>query len=515
MKYRFKTPAYSHQVKALKKLISNGDGGELFCDPRTGKTKIAIDYVSMLAQKRLIDKVIVVCPNRVMGTWIEQIHQHCPISVHTTIWDKDARSRTIRGRRVHTGPDPVRGAYDLHVVIVNYEAFSTPGRRTPSGRRSRTSGRFKNRDLLRKWMHSTDRHTCMILDESHRIASASGRASNTIVSMQGDAQYKLLMTGTPVTKATKVHDLYMQYKFRDPSKFADLPTLDEFKNYYGRWIHKNGYPQWVKAKNQDNLQQRLHTTAVVVRRDECFDLPPKQNILKSIPLTSSAQAYDDMAAEMVAKIIRAREEHTVEASIKLVQGLRLRQLTGGVAKTDEGRLIRIGSEKLIELRNDLEAANEHDEKVVIAAQFRADLTSIERVARREFKLPVFILKGGITRDEGDRAVREFRRHEGAGVFIVQPQSGSEGIDLSSSAHLIWFSLTPSFVKYTQMSDRIALSRTSTTFTYYLAKNTIDEVLFDTLQHDGEVARAILDSPEQLLRDPAQMARVEEYLREYS
>lgn len=504
--YKFKTKPYRHQVKALRKLIKNGYGGELFMDPRTGKSKTAVDYGSMLATKGRIDKIVIVCPARVMHVWIEQFHKHCPLIYHTTIWDAKERRKGP--------PPPVRGSYDLHVVIVNYDAFSTPGRRLKSGRRSKANGRFKTRQNLRKWMHSTDKRTLMILDESHRIASPSGSAANMIVSMHRDAYYRLILTGTPVTKAKKAHDLYMQYKFVNPSKFPELQTADDFKNAFGRWIHDNGYPQWIGPKNHALLQRRIHETGVVVKRDECFDLPPRQTIIRRIPLTSSASAYDQMAAEMVAKIIKARETHTVEASIKLVQGLRLRQITGGVATTDEGKLIRIGREKLNALKDELEAAAEHDEKVVIAAQFRADLVSIERMARREFGLPTFVLKGGISLEQSARDIREFERHDGAAVFVVQPQSGSEGIDLSTSAHLIWYSLTPSWVKYTQMNDRIALSRKSTSFTYLLAENTVDEVLYETLQVDGQVARAILEKPQQLLRNPDQMQDVEKLLNEW-
>jgi SNF2 family DNA or RNA helicase len=535
--YKFKTKPYRHQVKALRKLMKNGYGGELFMDPRTGKSKTAVDYGSMLATKGRIDKIVIICPARVMHVWIEQFHKHCPLIYHTTIWDAKERRKGP--------PPPVRGSYDLNVVIVNYEAFATPGKRLKSGRRSKATGRFKNRQNLRKWMHSTDKRTLMILDESHRIASPSGSAANMIVSMHQDAYYRLILTGTPVTKAKKAHDLYMQYKFANPAKFPELGTADEFKNAFGRWIHDNGYPQWIGPKNQQLLQRRIHETGVVVKRDDCFDLPPKQIFLRKIPLTSSASAYDQMATNMVATITRVNrrrseilsaieeaqaaedkdlvkelreqlkdEVHTVEASIKLVQGLRLRQITGGVATTDEGKLIRIGREKLNALKDEFEAAAEHDEKVIVAAQFRADLASIERMAKREFGLRTFVLKGGIPIDQSARDIREFERHDGAAVFVVQPQSGSEGIDLSTSAHLIWYSLTPSWVKYTQMNDRIALSRNSTSFTYLLGENTVDEVLYDTLQLDGQVARAILEKPQQLLRNPDQMQDVEKLLNEW-
>lgn len=508
MKYVFRTKPYRHQVKALKKLIANGYGGELFMEPRVGKSKVTVDYSCMLAQKGLIDKVIIVCPARVMHVWVQQYHQHAPLIVQTTVWDKNARR--IGANREYQAPPPINGAYDLHVLIVNYDAFSTPGRRTKSGRRSKASGRFKIRALLRKWIQSTDRRCLIVLDESHRIARPSGSAATMLVSMHSDAYYRLILTGTPITKAKKVHDLYMQFKFSNPKVFAGLDTADEFKNFFGRWIDKNGYPQWVGPRNQQILQQKLHQTAIVVRREDCFDLPPRQTIIKNIALTTSAQVYDEMAVKMVAEIIRARETHTVEASIKLVQGLRLRQITGGVATTDEGRRFVVGKEKLLAIADELEAAIEHEEKIVVAAQFRADLFRIERLSR-SLGLQTYVLKGGVPLEQSAADLRHFHRHEGAALFLAQPQSGAEGIDLSSAHHTVWYSLTPSYVKYTQFNDRTALSSVSTSFTYLLAENTVDEVLYDTLQTDGEVARAILDKPEQLLRDPLMMNLVEQQL----
>lgn len=504
MKYKYKTRPYVHQARAVRQLLKNGDGGELFCEPRTGKTKIFIDYVSCLALQGKIDKVVVICPNRVMDVWVEQFHLHCPLVFHITIWDRKAR------RKGRGSPPPVRSAYDLNVVIVNYEAFSTPGRRLKSGRRSRATGRFKIRTILQKWMHSTRKATAMILDESHRIASPSGSAATMIVSLHGDAAYRVLATGTPITKAKKAHDLYMQYKWRAPQRFGELRTADEFKNHFGRWIHDNGYPQWIGPRNQAILQRRIHQTGIVVRREDCFDLPPRQSEIIRVPLTTSADVYDQMAANMVAQIIIAKQEMEeadadrrkvlwVEASIKLVQTLRLRQITGGVATTDEGELIRIGREKLEAIMPIIEGHKEHDEKLIIVAQFKADLAALYRLVTHDFKLPAYQLRGGVSRNQATEDLREFRRRDDCAVYIIQPQSGAEGIDLSSAAHIVWFSLTPSYVKFTQMEDRIALSKVSTTFTYLLAEDTVDQVLYQALLTDGHVTRKILDKPEILMR----------------
>ena len=142
---------------------------------------------------------------------------------------------------------------------------------------------------------------------------------------------------------------------------------------------------------------------------------------------------------------------------------------------------------------------------MIAARFKADLNAIAELCD-DLGLPCWQLRGGVKRADSDRFIREFRKHDDAAVFLMQPSAGSLGIDLSTSAKMIWYSLTPSFVDFTQACDRIALSRNSTTFVYLLAKDTVDEVLYDALKADGDVAKAITSSPEKLLRSKKDRAR---------
>jgi superfamily II DNA/RNA helicase len=191
------------------------------------------------------------------------------------------------------------------------------------------------------------------------------------------------------------------------------------------------------------------------------------------------------------------KEHTIEASIKLVQSLRLAQITSGFATTDEGEIVRIGTEKLEVLKELIEDASEADEKVVIAARFKADLDAIA-LSARSLQLPVFELRGGINRSQATENIRDFKNLSGSGIFIMQPQAGSLGIDLSTASRMVWYSLTTSYVDFTQSCDRIALSRNSTTFTFLLAKGTYDEILYEGLQSDKEVADYVTKRPDRLL-----------------
>lgn len=472
-------------------------------EPRTGKTKTAIDYASILAQQGKIDRMVVICPARVMDVWVAEFARHSPVNVHTIVWDSGARKYPLQ---------KVNPAYDLTVLITNFEAFATPGPRTKSGGRSKTRGRFKNRDSLRRWL--AEKPALGVIDESHRIKSPSGKSSTMVVSLRDNFSYRLILTGTPVTKAKRVFDIYMQWKFLNPQRFSDLSTIEEFRNHYGRFIQKNGYLEFRGQRNVNELKQRIHQDAFSIKREECFDLPPREDVVIKVDLISSAYAYDELAENMVAQVEEMQDLkripvlkqtandrkriHTIEASIRLVLDLRLSQLTGGCVTTDKGEHIRVGSEKLRVLRERLEVIFENDEKVIVPARFKMDLAAIQRMGE-ELDVPTFRLSGGITRSEATQAIKDFKERDGAALFVMQPAAGSLGIDLSSASRMIWYSLTNSWTDFTQACDRIALSRHSTTFEYLLARGTIDETMYKGLKADGKIADMIMTKPERILR----------------
>lgn len=492
-KYKFKTRPYKHQVAAIKKLLSTGFGGALLMAPRTGKTKTLIDYAGVLYSAGKVSRVLIFCPLGVVGVWEDQIAEHCPHPYRIVPWDKDSRKRGAELPRF--------GKATLDFVIINYDALSTPGaviERDEYGnvrRSKRRGGRFDIFKALARWQPHL-----IALDESHRIKSGTAVKSRMLHKLGKVAEYRVIMTGTVVTKKKRIFDIWSQWKFLNPSRF-DMP-FGQFKSTYGVWTTRHGFPQWLRNINEDGLHAEIHEDAFAISREECYDLPPRRNQVIPVELEESIPYYDQMAKEMVAKI------HTGEittASIALVQSLRLRQITSGIAKTEptpdypEGRLVRVGQEKLRALRDILSDLFEAEEKVVIGAQFVGDIAAISRMCE-ELKVPAYVVRGGVKRRDRDKAIQDFRRKPGPQCFIAQPQAAAEGIDLSTASVCIWFSMTPSYVSFTQFEDRIALSPVGTVYMYLIASNTVDELLYETLQGDGDVAKAIMAAPERILRE---------------
>jgi len=530
VKYRWKKRPYRHQVLAVKKLLETGFGGALLMEPRTGKTKVNIDYASILHAAGKVNRVLVFTPVSGLAVWKDEIEANCPYPYRLTIWDRKTRKKTDHEL-------PRYGDDLVDFLIVNYDALSTAGAIIPwklevckkcgkiqhfhtakvkhtykpgevrqfnkhpftqAIKRSRSrGGRFTIKKKLIAWQPQL-----ITLDESHRIKSPSARKSTMMHSLGPIADYRTILTGTVVTKKKRLFDIYSQWKFLNPERFEGI-TFTEFKQQYGRWLNMGGYQKWLRNINEQELHRLIHLDSFSITRDECYDLPKQTNQVIHVDLedNESGTIYDQMAAEMVAKI---RTGEITEASIQLVQGLRLRQITSGLSKTTpspqypHGRLVVIGSEKLRAIRSRLEDLMELDEKVVIGALWKGDIYRLQKMLK-SMKIPTFTIQGGMRHEAREYAWKQFPKTSGGAVFIGQPAAAGEAIDLSCASIMQWYSLTPSWVNFRQFSDRIALSDKPTFHEFFLARGTADELLYETLLEDGNVGKAMITSPERLLR----------------
>jgi hypothetical protein len=208
-----------------------------------------------------------------------------------------------------------------------------------------------------------------------------------------------------------------------------------------------------------------------------------------------------MAEDMVARI---RTGEITEATIKLVQSLRLQQITSGFAKTEptkdypKGRLVAVGREKLRAIEDRLEDLMEADEKVVIGALFKADIARIIKLGKK-LGVPTFAIHGGVKQVDRAPIPQQFSKVAGGAIFIGQPAAAGEAIDLSAASILQWYSLPSSWVNFKQFSDRIALSKKPTFHEFFLATGTIDWVRYQTLLEDSDIGKKMIQSPELLNR----------------
>jgi SNF2 family DNA or RNA helicase len=453
---------------AIKKLLSNGYGGALLMEPRTGKTKTCIDWAGILRSlpSRDLDVVVVFAPAPVLPVWEQELKVHCGVPYDVILWDAKARSKKV----VPTPRDK------LLWVLVNYEALSAGGRTTRSGNESVKAGRGWVKNTIRKLCEK--HHVALVLDESHRIKSCSSKAAMALFTLGSKADYRVIMSGTPITKHNRPDDIYSQWKFLNPRRFLDVPTKADFMRRYSNAIPDGyGYTQFEGVRNEDELRERMMEDSYTVTRDECYDLP--ERAYRSIPVAlspKSREAYDAIESSGV-----WGETTATHVLSKLTE---LTKITGGHTGEDWKPL---GSEKLDVLRGIIEDHLDEGTPLVVAARYRAEIVWIQELCR-SLGAPFMAVQGG---SDTAAELERWRSLDGCRVMILQPQSGSLGIDLREADHLVWYSLVYQWTDYSQTCDRIALCGRPTTITHLLAQDTVDWDIARILQEDGDVVETIM------------------------
>ena len=190
MNYKFKTKPYAHQITALEKSWDKTAYG-YFMEMGTGKSKVLVDNIAMLYDKGKINGALIIAPKGVYRNWYSSeipIHLASHIQPKMVLWTastskaKDKEYQTL----FETG-------YDLHVLIMNVEAFSTK----------------KGLEFAAKFLRT--HKTMMAVDESTTIKTPTAKRTKAILNLGKQALYRRILTGSPVTKSPL--DLYTQCSF--------------------------------------------------------------------------------------------------------------------------------------------------------------------------------------------------------------------------------------------------------------------------------------------------------------
>ena len=85
MNYKFKTPPYEHQLKALE-VSWDKPYFAYFMEMGTGKSKVLLDNMAVLYDQGKINGALIIAPKGVIGTWYNQeIPAHLPDHIESRV----------------------------------------------------------------------------------------------------------------------------------------------------------------------------------------------------------------------------------------------------------------------------------------------------------------------------------------------------------------------------------------------------------------------------------------------
>ena len=468
MNYKFKTKPYAHQLTALEKSW-NKESYAYFMEMGTGKTKVLIDNMAMLYDKGAINGALIVAPKGVIGTWYNQeIPTHLPDHIKnvSVLWQSNINK--TQQEKLNT---LFETGEDLHILIMNVEAFSTDKGKTFAAKFLRTH------------------KTLTAIDESTVIKNPKAKRTKNILALADLCKYRRIMTGSPVTKNPL--DLYSQCNFLDPF-LLNFQSYFAFRNRYAemKTLHMHGRQiQIVNGfKNLSELSDKLKGFSYRVLKEDCLDLPPKIWTKRHITLTpEQAKVYKQMKEQALA-VLKGKQVTSVSA---LTQLMRLHQITCGHFAADDGSVQQIKNNRLSELMDVLE---ETEGKAIIWAHYQHDIKNIVKEIEKAHGPGSVVTYYGLTpQDERQDNIKQFQSNDEVRFLIGTPATGGYGITLTQANTVIYYSNGYDLEKRLQSEDRAHRigQKKSVTYVDIMAEDTVDEKIVKALRKKINIASEVM------------------------
>lgn len=480
-KYRFKHQPYAHQLAALKESWNKKEWAWLM-DMGTGKSKVAIDNMSILYDKGAISGALIVAPKGVYRNWTDkELPQHLPdhiehrIGTWSSTLSKEAEKEILSLFELDVD--------DLKILVINVEALS-------SGRGAKLAEKFLKANT-----------TYMAVDESTTIKNPKAKRTKTIIKLGKLAKIRRIMTGSPVTKSPL--DLYSQCEFLS----TDLLGFNSYYSFcvrYANMIKRNAgshtYNQILGFQNLDELSETLTRFSTRVLKEECLDLPDKVFQTRTIEMTpEQKRMYKEMKKYAMAVI--EEEGSTVSATVVITQLLRLHQISCGFATSDDGVVTSVKNNRLKELMSILE---ETSGKVIIWANYRHDIHLLkEEISKVYGPESVATYFGDTSTDERSQIVKDFQDPTNdLRFFVGNPSTGGYGLTLTEAKTVIYYSNNYDLEKRLQSEDRAHRigQKHNVTYIDLMCEKTVDEKIVKSLLTKQNIANEILqEDPKEWLK----------------
>ena len=469
MDYKFKTKPYAHQLVALSKSWNKKEYG-YFMEMGTGKSKVLVDNMSMLYDKGKIDGALIVAPKGVYTNWLSQeipTHLVRHIKPKMVLWTATTSKAKDKEYQQLFKPD-----LDLHILIMNVEAFSTK----------------KGVEFAYKFLRS--HKTLMAIDESTTIKNPTAKRTKSILMLGRHAKYRRILTGSPVTKSPL--DLYSQCAFLNEN-LLDHGSYYAFRNRYAHMVERNfgGRRVQIVASYQrlDELEDILKAFSYRVQKVDCLDLPKKIFINRTVELTKEQnEAYATMKSAALAQL----KGKMATAPHVLTQLMRLHQITCGHLKSDDGQITNFKHNRIEEL---IDVIDEMEGKVIIWANYVHDIEQITKELEKEYGEGCVVqYYGKVSSEDRQTAIKEFQDpNSNVKYFIGNTQTGGYGITLTAASNVIYYSNSYDLEKRLQSEDRAHRIGQHKPVTYVdlIAEKTVDEKIIKALRKKINIASTIM------------------------
>ncbi|MGM5482331.1 MAG: DEAD/DEAH box helicase [Nanobdellota archaeon] len=472
---------WQHQKNAAARGLSYDDGILLAHDMGCGKTYTAI-YIT---EAKKADQILIVCPLTVMDNWPVELKKHGFNDWKILILKEKPKNMSSSPGVFYSGKKTVAKKKELvsdfiqarkarnekYAIIINYESFW----RAPLGP---TYNSRTNR-ISKKGFFQTIAWDCFILDESHRIKTPSSKTSRFAYNVSFNSDFRILMTGTPMSKP---FDVYAQFRVINTKFFGK--SFHKFKLKYAEF---GGFEnrEVLQYKNLDKLNSLFYERADVVSRNDVLELPGTSHRIVYYDISPKARkAYQELEKEFITGLESGEITSVNNALTKM---LRLSQLATGYRELDEeGKDGEIVCNEIENVIADTIKDIDQKEPLIFFTVFQNEMTRVKEVLEKDGRTVGLM-------GMGENDLYDFQKGL-IDCLVIQIRAGGAGIDLSRSRYGFYVSKNFALLDYLQSlarQDRPG-QKNKVLFTHFIARNTIAEKIMTAIQKGEDLIDSVLN-----------------------
>lgn len=424
--YEFLTQPYDHQRIGLAELVGH-DSWLLAWEMRVGKTKVVADWLRYQTQQRAKTSArplagVILCPKSVISVWPGELMRHAGLPCRVLGDTPRQRQESLAwfGRE---GTVP-------RVLVMNYDHTW------------RDAGKF---------IMSLERLDVVIADEVQAIKNKTASRSKATVKLSEKAAYRFALSGTPAPNGPE--DWLGTLLFLDPSgKLAGTKFKTTFESRYVVRREINGIPLIIGYQNLDDLNKRVASVSSRVKKDDCFDLPPKVMLERHCTLEGEqARVYREIKKDALTRLSKAKADSVLTVNNVLTESLRLLQVVGGFVPDNTGQLHALGDNAKLALLEEVVSELE-GQPLVIWCHFRAELEAVAKLLPKMGRCGVQF-HGGEDSTTRARYVEQFQSGK-IDTFVATPMTGGVGLNLSRADTEIFYSRSYNLQDWLQAQARL-------------------------------------------------------------
>ena len=396
---------FEHQKTTASFLTMNR---KAFCfnEQGTGKTASAIWASDFLMQRKLIKRVLIICPLSIMDSaWRADLFN---FAMHRTVdiahGAKKKRQEIING--------------DAEYIIINYDGVEIV-------KDDIANGGF---DLI-------------IVDEATHYKNAQSKRWKVLASILKPDTWLWMMTGTPAAQSPV--DAYGLAKLVNPSS---VPRF--FGAFREMVMHKITQFKWVPKPHATETVFNALQPAIRFTKEQCLDLPEMTYVKREVELTAQQKKYYDILRK---QMMATADGEQITAANAAVNMNKLLQISCGAVYTDSGETIEFDIKNRYKVLK--EVINESSQKVLIFVPFKHVIELLKDKLSKD-GITNDVISGGVSANKRTQIFKAFQTTDSPRVLIIQPQAAAHGVTLTAANTIVWWGPTASLETYAQANARV-------------------------------------------------------------